>query len=231
MATKAGAIRGRENAIAFARLLPRSMIHRIRDMPSAAGVSEATARRRVDELAEMGLADHWNGCFTVRHDAVRYSIEVLEAMRPSLLALGRARRFNRRKSDADVAFARRHLPPGSFVTLDYPLARLTGYQSAWWYYACVDDPRAFASFLESNGFREDRMGRVVVVPKIGAFNDEKARLFLDCLADGGRSYCDAIALLVSKIDAPPAGAAFIANDVHDVLRHFAYERFMGPARW
>ena len=224
------AIRGSEDAIAFARRLPRAVIHRIRDMPSAAGVSEATARRRVDELAGMGLADHWNGSFTVRHDVVRHPIEVLAAMRPSLLALGRARRFSRRKNNADVAFARKHLPPGSFVTLDYPLARLTGYQSAWWYYACVDDPVAFASLLEDDGFSEDRMGRVVVAPKIGAFDNEKERLLLDCLADGGRSYCDAIALLLSQAGAPPAGAVFAGVDVNDVMRHFACARHMGPAR-
>ena len=230
MGARRGSVRGGEDAIAFARLLPRSMIHRMRDMPSVAGVSEATARRRVDGLAGMGLARRRNGTFTLRHDVVRHPIEVIRAMRPSLLALGRARRFSRRKNNSDVAFARRRLPPGSFVTLDYPLARLTGYQSAWWYHACVEDPDAFGSLLEESGFREDRTGRVVVMPKIGSFDDENVRLLLDCLADGGRSYCDAIALLLTRIGALPGGAVFTVVDVNEVLRHFAYERLVGPAR-
>ena len=81
----------RNKAMAFAYLLPRAESHRIRDMPSVAGVSEATARRRVDELAGMGLAVRRKGAFTVHHDAICQPIEVLDAMRPSLLALGRAR--------------------------------------------------------------------------------------------------------------------------------------------
>ena len=231
MGARRGSVRGGEDAIAFARLLPRSMIHRMRDMPSVAGVSEATARRRVDELAGMGLAVRRKGAFTVHHDAICQPIEVLDAMRPSLLALGRARRFGcGGSSSTGITLARRRLPPGSFVTLDYPLARLTGYQSAWWYHACVEDPDAFGSLLEESGFREDRTGRVVVMPKIGSFDDENVRLLFDCLADGGRSYCDAIALLLTRIGALPGGAVFTVVDVNEVLRHFAYERLVGPAR-
>lgn len=208
-----------EDAIAFARLLPRRMIHRLRDMPSVAGVSVATARRRVDELAKVGLAKRRNGWFEVRNDAVFHPIEVLKAMRPSLLARMRARCFARRRNSSDLTFARRHLPPGSFVTLDYPLARLTGYQTAWDYHVCVDDPDAFASLLEENGFREDDLGRVIVMPKIGQFDNEKVRLLLDCLADGGRGYCDGIALLMLRINPSPACAEFSTNEINDVLRN------------
>ena len=219
MKAASGAIRKYEEAIAFARLLPRQMVHSFCDMPSVAGVSEATARRRVDELAKVGLAERLNDSFMVRIDAVCYPIEVLETMLPSLLAHVQARRFARRKNGSDLTFARRHLPHGSFVTLDYPLARLTGYQTAWDYHVCVDDQEAFVSLLEENGFREDDLGRVVVMPKIGKFDNEKERLVLDCLADGGRSYCDAIALLMLHIKSSPVHATFSTNEINDVLRN------------
>ena len=214
-----GTTREYEDAIAFARLLPRSPVHNFRDMPSVAGVSEATARRRVDELAKVGLAKRRNGWFEVRVDAIFHPIDVLKAMRPSLLAHVGAKRFARRRNGSDITFARRHLPPGSFVTLDYPLTRLTGYQTAWDYYVYVDNQDAFASLLEENGFREDDDGRVVVMPKIGKFDDKKVRLFLDCLADGGRGYCDAIALLMLHINPSPARAALSTNEINDVLRN------------
>ena len=219
MEAASGTVRGYEDAIAFARLLPRHLSYLFRDIPSVVGVSEATARSMVDELAKVGLAERWSDSFAVRHDAVCHPIEVLKAIRPSLLALARAKRFARRRNGSDLTFARRHLPPGSFVTLDYPLARLTDYQTAWNYYVCVDDPDAFASLLGDNGFQEDKLGRVVVVPKIGRFDNKKERLFLDCLADGGRGYCDAIALLMLRLRASPVRAAFTTNEMNDVLRH------------
>ena len=212
-------IREYDDAIAFARLLPRRLVHIFRDMPSVAGVSEATARRRVDELVEMGLAERRNDSFMVRHDAVCHPIEALNTIRSSLFARMRARCFARRRNDSDITFVRRHLPPGSFITLDYPLARLTGYQTAWDYHVCVDDPDALASLLEENGFREDDLGRVVIMPKIGQFDNKKGRLFLDCLAEGGRGYYDGMALLMLHADSPPASAAFDANDMNDVLRN------------
>ena len=211
----------RDKAMAFAYLLPRAESHRIRDMPSAAGVSEATARRRVDELAEMGLARRRNGAFTVNHDAICQPIEVLDAMRPSLLALGRARRFGRGgRGGAGIALARRLLPPGSFVTLDYPLSRLTGYGPPRDYCACVDDPGAYASLLGEGGLREDEAGRVVVMPKLGVFGDKRERLFLDCLAAGGRWYGGAIALSVLYGGPMAARAVIDSAALLDVLRRY-----------
>ena len=210
----------RNKAMAFAYLLPRAESHRIRDMPSVAGVSEATARRRVDELAGMGLAVRRKGAFTVHHDAICQPIEVLDAMRPSLLALGRARRFGCGGGSTGIALARRRLPPGSFVTLDYPLARLTGYGPARDYCACVDDPDAYASLLERGGLREDGAGRVVVMPKLGRFDNKRVRLFLDCLAAGGRWYGGAIALCVIYGDTLPLKAVLNSVALLDMLhRH------------
>ena len=217
-------VRKYEEAAAFVRLLPRHLSYRFRDMPSTVGVSEATARGMVDELAKVGLAERRNGYFWVRDDILCHPIEALKAIRPSLLALSRARRFARRRNGSDLTFARRHLPPGSFVTIDYPLARLTDYQTAWNYYVCVDDPDAFASLLEDNGFQEDKLGRVVVVPKIGRFDNKKERLVLDCLADGGRGYCDAIALLILRLRSSPVRAAFTTNEMNDVLRNLPHTR-------
>ena len=203
--------------MAFAYSLPRASVHRFRDMPSVARVSEATARRRVDELVEMGLAERGNGSFTVRHDAICQPIEILDAMYPSLLALGRTRRFAGPRGTSGIAFARRHLPPGSFVTLDYPLARLTGYRPARDYCAYVDDQAAFASLLLENGFREDRTGRVVVMPKMGKFGDRKLRLFLDCLAAGGPLCAGAVELYILYGNKLPQRAVLDADSILEVL--------------
>ena len=203
--------------MAFAFSLPRAPSYRFRDMPSILGVSEATARRRVDALVEMGLAERRNGSFMVRHDAACQPIEILDAMYPSLLALGCARRFAGPNGRAGITLARRLRPPGSFVTLDYPLARLTGYRPARDYCVCVDDPDAFASLLEENGFREDDLGRVVVMPKLGRFDRARERLFLDCIAAGGKRCAGAVELYILYGDKLPQRAVLDADSILDVL--------------
>ena len=216
-------------AIEFARLLPRAAIHRLSEASRRACVSDETARRRIKELAEIGLARHQRGWFTVRHDAVIQPAEVLKSMLPSLRALGSARRFGRYYRETDVNFARKHLPEGAFVTLDYPLAELVGYQSAWHYFVCVDDPDAFASFLAGRGFKGGRAGRVVVLPKMGSFKDRIGRLFLDCLADGGRSIGNAIALSMMHGGSLDMQAVFSKGEVDSVLQHVQGGRSPRPA--
>jgi hypothetical protein len=48
--------------------------------------------------------------------------------------------------------------------------------------------------LKKCNFSEGTKGRVVLLPRIGEFRNEIQRVYLDCIAYGGRSLLDAIAI-------------------------------------
>jgi hypothetical protein len=58
----------------------------------------------------------------------------------------------------------------------------------------VSDLDSAATALRENGFWEGKRGRVAILPQIGQIQDELQRVYLDCLAYGGRSTLDAIAI-------------------------------------
>lgn len=50
------------------------------------------------------------------------------------------------------------------------------------------------TFLKQNKFSEGKNGRVVLLPKIGSFDNEVEQTYFDSIAMGGRSTLDAIAI-------------------------------------
>ena len=189
------------DAVAFAQgLPPPGPIHTLGVVSEQTGVSARTVRRRIQKLEEIGLAECWRGGFYVKREVVSQPLDVLDMLYPSLVALKGARRFGRRYSAADAAFVRGHLPEGSVITLDYRAAELTGYQVPRDLCAYVDDAEGFCTFLRGSGFSEGRKGSIVILSKIGSFDDEKRRVFLDCVAQGGRGFNDAVAMSLSFDD-------------------------------
>jgi hypothetical protein len=112
---------------------------------------------------------------------------------PSLRAFKQARYFGRAYDDSDVNLARRLLK--GFVTLDYRAYELTHFQTPHTFFVYVEDADRQAELLEQAGFSEGSKGRVAILPKEGDnFDNEIQRVYLDCLAFGGRSTLDAIAI-------------------------------------
>jgi hypothetical protein len=80
------------------------------------------------------------------------------------------------------------------VTLDYAAWELTKLQSPSDYYVYVQDIEKTTSYLKENKFNEGKKGHVVILPTIGDFSNEIQRIYFDCIANGGRSIQDAVAI-------------------------------------
>lgn len=154
--------------------------------------SKATAYRIIEGLVELGLAERLNrGYFAIRSSAFQ-PYGVWPFLIPSLQSLKQARYFGRAYDESDVAFAKRTIT--GTATLDYRAYDLTQFQTPHIYYVYVDDVNHVARQLKRNNFSEGRAGRVAIMPKSGSFENEVQRVYLDCLAAGGRSTLDAIAI-------------------------------------
>jgi len=62
------------------------------------------------------------------------------------------------------------------------------------YYLYVDSVEEVAGLLEKNSFSEGTAGRISITQKPETLDNEIQRVYLDCLAAGGRSTLDAIAI-------------------------------------
>ena len=186
-----------KNAIRFAQELPTSPIHDIKNIKDARDLSASTIRRRLARLDELGLADYKRGKFTIKSEVVSQPYLVLQSIIPSLMSLKKARRFGKYYKPTDVNFMRRHLPSNSIITLDHKAHELTEFQTPLDLHAYVDDVEEVARFLKSCGFREGKRGNIVLLPKIGSFENLIERVFLDCVANGGRSFLDAAAIMLT----------------------------------
>lgn len=165
--------------------------YRVSDLYGLAG-SRATAYRILDRLQELGFAERLNrGYFAIR-SSVFQPYSIWPNLVQSLQSLRQARYFGRAYDDGDVKYAERTLR--GTKTLDYRAYELTRYQTPHTYYLYVDDVDQVAGELKEHGFSEGRAGRVVIMKKSGSFDDEIQRVYLDCLAAGGRSVLDAIAI-------------------------------------
>jgi len=195
-----------KDAVQFAQeLLPRP-VYKVKDVGGY--VHERTVRRRIKKLAEIGLAQYNRGKFTIKREVVAQPIIVLEKLIPSLIALTQARRFGKSYRQYDVNFMMKNLPKNSTITLDYSAHKMTKFQSAHDLYIYVDDVEKTAQFLKQNNFREGTKGNIVLLPKIGSFENPTERVFLDCVAKGGRSMMDAIAIQLKYSDQITVKARF-----------------------
>jgi hypothetical protein len=155
--------------------------------------SKETAYRRLAVFRNMGIVDFRNGHFSVNHSVTRQPFHFIEKLIPSLFALKNARRFGRSYNDADIQFAKKHLPENSFVTLDFKAWELTKFQEPSDLFVYVDG-NDFADYLKESGFSEGTRGHVVLLPISKNIENEIERVYFDSIAKGGRSVLDAIAL-------------------------------------
>jgi hypothetical protein len=182
-----------ENAIMFAQKFATKPVYTIRDASELTG-SFTTAYRRLHYLKLLGLAEFKRGLFSVKTDVVSQPVPVLRKLIPSLIALRKSKRFGRLYTENDINFAKKHLPRKILTTLDYAAWELTKFQTPSDFFIYVDDIEQATTYLKNNNFSEGKKGHIILLPKIGNFDNEIERIYLDCIARGGRSIFDAIAI-------------------------------------
>ncbi len=187
-----------KDALLFAQELQPRPIYKVKDV--AKNVHERTVRRRIKKLTEIGLAQYNRGQFTIKEEVIAQPISVLEKLVPSFTAFMQARRFGKTYGLSDNNFMIKNLPKNAIITLDYSAHKMTNFQSVQDLYLYVDDIKETVQFLKNNNFREGTKGSVVILPKIGSFENLTERVFLDCIAKGGRSMMDAIAIQLKYKD-------------------------------
>lgn len=170
--------------------------HSTKEAITIAG-SKDKAYRQLNDLKLHGIIDYYRykrqGYFTVNTILAWQPYYVIERILPSLESLKKARRFGRRYDGRDIEFAMKNVNH-KMVTLDYAAWELTQMQSPSDYSIYVQDMEKTASYLKENKFHEGRKGHVVILPAIGDFSNEIQRIYFDCIAYGGRSIQDAIAI-------------------------------------
>ncbi|MCH7969176.1 MAG: hypothetical protein IH841_08040 [Thaumarchaeota archaeon] len=186
-----------ENAasgLLFAQELPPRPAYSLKYLGEEFAGSKKTAYRRIKSLIPLGLATYHQGNFSIKKEVVAQPLNILKKLMPSLIALKSKRRFGRSYNNADINFVINSMPESAVVTLDYKAWELTKFQFPNDLYVYVNDVEKAVSFLKENNFSEGNRGHVVLIPKIGSFENEIERIYLDCIANGGRSILDAIAL-------------------------------------
>ncbi len=202
-----------KDAIRFAQELPPSPIYDIKDLEKTVHVSLRTIKRKLDQLVVLGLADYNRGKFTIKREVISQPYIVLKHIIPSLVAFRGSRRFGRHYKSTDINFMKKHLPKGSIITLDHRAYELTKFQTPRDLYVYVDDLEGVSKFLKNHGFREGKRGNVILLPKIGSFENQTERVFRDCIAHGGRSFLDAAAIMLTYKDMIKTRARFTVDTI------------------
>ncbi len=177
--------------LAIAQTIGERPVYNMNDLSKITG-SRATAYRILSRLREAGFAEHVReGYFTLRSSLFQ-PFNLWSNLLPSLQALKQARFFGLSYNENDVRLARQILK--GIVTLDYRAYEITRLQSPHLFSIYVDNPDKAANMLKECKFSEGTKGRVVTLPRTGEFGSEIQRVYLDCIAYGGRSLLDAIAI-------------------------------------
>lgn len=187
-------------------------VYQVNDLQRIMG-SRATAYRLLGELREVGFADKVKDGFFTIHSSLFQPFHLWSYLLPSLLAIKQARYFGLSYNENDIRLARRLIE--GVVTLDYRAYELTGFQLPHKLFMYVDDVDTAAATLGKHEFSEGTRGRVAIMPRTGHFSNEIQRVYLDCIASGGRSMLDAIAIEIvhhRKLD-PKVRGAFKSEDV------------------
>jgi hypothetical protein len=150
----------------------------------------------------------------------------VQKLLPSLEALNRARRFGKYYNDSDIHFGRKNIHH-KLITLDYKAWELTKFQYPLELYLYVEDIEKTADYLKKNRFSEGQKGRIVILPMIGDFQNETQRVYFDCIAKGGRSVNDAIAVELSYGDTLTQKANFPVESVRKVQEDLSINRNIG----
>lgn len=208
--------------LAMAERLGEKPVHHMDELSKITG-SRATAYRILAKLRAAGFAEQVKeGYFTIRSSLFQ-PFNLWPSLLPSLQALKQARFFGSSYNENDARVARQILKGA--VTLDYRAYELTKLQSPHLFFIYVNDPDYAARTLREHKFSEGTQGRVVVIPRTGAFGNEIQRVYLDCIAYGGRSLLDAIAveILYSESLDPHVRGSFKADDVLKVREELAQQ--------
>src|SRR5438034_10782978 len=177
--------------LTIAQTIGERPVYHMNDISKITG-SRATAYRILSRLREAGFAEHVReGHFTLRSSLFQ-PFNLWSNLLPSLQALKQARFFGLSYNENDVRLARQILK--GIVTLDYRAYEITKLQSPHLFFIYVDKPDKAANMLKECKFSEGTKGRVVIIPRMGEFGSEIQRVYLDCIAYGGRSLLDAIAI-------------------------------------
>lgn len=209
------------DAFDFAQKLPSRPIYNLKELNFE--FSERTAYRRIKKLSELGLVNYKRGYFTIKREVVAQEVGVLEKLIPSFIALTQARRFGRSYNVTDINFVMKNMPKDSMVTLEHSAYRLTKFQFPHDFHVYVTDIKKATRFLKKNNFSEGKKGNIVLMQKIGSFENEIERVFLDCLAKGGRSMMDAIAIQIKYKDKIKTPARFTTEMVLKVQEDLPIE--------
>jgi len=185
------------HAMMIAQQLPQKPVYRVKDIASVTG-SLPTAYRKFWKFEEMGIVERVKrGYFTLKECAMQ-PIPVIKHLMPSLKALKEGRTFGKYYSETDVRIASQLLD--GFVTLDYKAYELTRLQTPATLYLYVNSVDNAVKVLKENGFYEGTKGQVVLLPRYGDFTNAIQRMYLDCIAKGGRSILDAVAIEILYSD-------------------------------
>ncbi len=185
------------HALMIAQELPPKPVYKVQDIASIAG-SLATAYRKLWELEEMGIVERARRGYFMLKECVMQPISIIERLVPSLRALKESRVFGKYYSETDARIAMKLLD--GFVTLDYKAYELTGLQTPATLYLYVNSVDSAVKILKENRFSEGTKGRVVILPRYGDFTNIIQRVYLDCIAKGGRSILDSIAIEILHPD-------------------------------
>ena len=183
----------------FAQQLGPKQIHNTNNVIPIS-TSTRTAYRHLHTLKKLGfITKSARGSFIINNVAISQPTLIRNKLLSSLKALKLARRFGKHYNDFDIRFAKSHIP-AKLTTLDYKAWELTKYQypSDLYMYVGVEDLDKTVLYLKENGFSEGKRGHVIILPMIDDFPNKKTneieRVYLDCIAKGGRSIQDAIAI-------------------------------------
>jgi len=201
-----------ELGLSFASKLAPRLSYSIRDDAVPIAGSIPTAYRRINALEQLGLARVHRGRFQINRVA-RQPIHVLKKLIPSLVALKDARRFGKKYHLSDINFLKNNLPRGTFITLDYKAWELTKYQYPSDLYVYVNDIEKTSTFLKTQGFSEGTRGHIVLLQKQLDTKDSIEQVYFDCIAKGGRSVLDAIAIELKYGDQLSVKRRFNIEDI------------------
>ena len=198
--------------LTIAQTMGEKAVYHIDELSKITG-SRATAYRILSRLREAGFAEYVREGYFALRSSLFQPFNLWRNLLPSLQALRQARFFGLSYNENDVRLARQILK--GMVTLDYRAYEITRLQSPHLFFIYVDNPDQAANMLKECKFSEGTKGRVVILPRTGEFGSEIQRVYLDCIAYGGRSLLDAIAIEIlhnEDLD-PNIRGTFKAEDV------------------
>lgn len=210
-------------ALLFAQKLPPRPVYNLKNLDTM-DESTKTVHRRIKSLLPLGLATYNRGNFSIKREVVSQPVNILKKLIPSLLTLKQARRFGRSYNNSDINFVINHKPETAMITLDYQAWEMTKFQIPQNLYVYVDDVEKSVEFLKKNNFSEGVKGHVILLPKIGSFDNKIERIFLDCLANGGRSILDAVAIQLLYGDSIKVKARFPIETIIKVQEDLPSEK-------